>query len=98
MAQKTRLNWKKIILLAFCVYAAVRLVYGFGEIYNLKQQKAQVDAQIEAAMTEQNNLQLQVDKMSEPEEIERVAREQLGYVMPGEVVLKKIETDNSNNE
>ena len=55
MAQKTRLNWKKIILLAFCVYAAVRLVYGFGEIYNLKQQKAQVDAQIEAAMTEQNN-------------------------------------------
>ena len=79
MAQKTRLNWKKIILLAFCVYAAVRLVYGFGEIYNLKQQKAQVDAQIEAAMTEQNNLQL-------------------GYVMPGEVVLKKIETDNSSNE
>ena len=49
-------------------------------------------------MTEQNNLQLQVDKMSEPEEIERVAREQLGYVMPGEVVLKKIETDNSSNE
>lgn len=98
MAQKTRLNWKKIILLTFCVYAAVRLVYGFGEIYNLKQQKAQVDAKIEAAMTEQNNLQLQVDKMSEPEEIERVAREQLGYVMPGEVVLKKIETDNSSNE
>ena len=58
MAQKTRLNWKKIILLAFCVYAAVRLVYGFGEIYNLKQQKAQVDAKIEAAMTIELGLSL----------------------------------------
>lgn len=98
MARKAKINWKRLILCIFCVYVAVRLICGFGEIYNLKQQKAQIDEQIEAAMIEQSNLQSKVDKMSQPEEIERVAREQLGYVMPGEVVLKKIEDNNSSNE
>ena len=98
MAHKEKINWKKIALGIFCVYVAVRLICGFGEIYTLKQQKAQIDEQMEAAMIEQRTLQSKVDKMAQPDEIERVAREQLGYVMPGEVILKKIEDNNSSNE
>lgn len=98
MARKTKINWKRVVLCVFCAYVAVRLICGFGEIYELKQQKAQLDAHIEEAMLVQNDLKQQVEMMSQPEEMERVAREQLGYVLPGEVVLKKIEDSNSSNE
>lgn len=98
MARKTKINWKKAILYVFCAYVAVRFICGCCEIYELKQQKAQLDAQVEEAMLVQNDLKQQVEMMSQPEEMERVAREQLGYVLPGEVVLKKIEDSNSSNE
>ena len=73
-------------------------LYKIFKIYALKEQKAQLDMQIQEALVQQSELQKQVDKMSKPEEMERIAREQLGYVLPGEVVMKKIEDNNSSNE
>ena len=98
MAKKSKINFKRLFLCIVCVYAAVRLICGFGDIFTLKEQKAQLDAKMEEALKQQEILESQVDKMSTPEEMERLAREQLGYVLPGEVSLEKIEDNNSNNE
>jgi len=91
MAKKTKVKWKRLFICVFCAYAVISLVCGFGEIYTLKEQQAQLDIQIEEALIEQEELKEQVEIMSQPQEKERIAREQLGYVLPGEIVMKKIE-------
>ena len=98
MAKKKKINFKRLFLFVVCAYAAVRLVCGFSDILTLNEQKAQLDAKMEEALNQQEILESQVEKMSTPEEMERLAREQLGYVLPGEVSLEKIEDNNSNNE
>ena len=98
MAKKKKINFKRLFLFVVCAYAAVRLVCGFSDILTLNEQKAQLDAKMEEALKQQEIVEAQVEKMSTPEEMERLAREQLGYVLPGEVSLEKIEDNNSNNE
>ena len=91
MSKKKKINFKRLFLFVVCAYAAVRLVCGFSDILTLNEQKAQLDAKMEEALKQQEILESQVEKMSTPEEMERLAREQLGYVLPGEVSLEKIE-------
>ena len=98
MAKKKKINFKRLFLCIICIYAAVRIICGFGDIFTLKEQKAQLDQKMQEELEQQAILESQVEKMSTPEEMERLAREKLGYVLPGEVSLEKIEDSNSNNE
>ena len=98
MAKKKKINFKRLFLCIICIYTAVRIICGFGDIFTLKEQKAQLDQKMQEALEQQAILESQVEKMSTPEEMERLAREKLGYVLPGEVSLEKIEDSNSNNE
>ena len=98
MAKKKKINFKRLFLCIICIYAAVQIICGFGDIFTLKEQKAQLDQKMQEALEQQAILESQVEKMSTPEEMERLAREKLGYVLPCEVSLEKIEDSNSNNE
>ena len=87
-----RVRWKKVLLLFVCGYMVFCLIGGCFDIYKLKVQEKELEAKIEAADEENALWQKKVDEMSSESAIERIARERLGLVMPGEVSLKKIET------
>ena len=88
-----RVKWKKLLLYVACGYIVVCLIGGCFDIYKLKVQEAQLEAKIEQAMQEQALWEERVEEMSSQEAMERIARERLGMVMPGEVVLKKVEIE-----
>ena len=98
MARKNKINFRRLFLCIICVYAALLIICGFGDILTLNEQKAQLHPKMQEELAEQEMLESQVEKMSTPEEMERLAREKLGYVLPGEVSLEKIEDSNSSNE
>ena len=69
------------------------LIGGWFDIHKLRIQEAELAAKIEQATQEQALWEERVEELSSDEAMERIARERLGLVMPGEVVLKKVELE-----
>ena len=72
------------------------LIYTFRykDISNLLQQEAEQRERIEALERENRMLKENLEMLSTPEGIERLARERLGLVKPEEVVVYTIDDDN----
>ena len=72
---------------------ALLLVLGAAGIVPAKQYLAQrarmtaVEERIEALTAERRRLQARVDRLKDPAELERLARECLGMVRPGEIAF-----------
>jgi len=75
-----------------CLLALVLVVYGSSGLPRVWQMKRDVEAlerEIATLRGETRELARTVDQLrSDPETIERIAREDLGLVRPGETVLK----------
>ena len=82
----------RLAVLAMGVAAV--LVVGFGgqslaRVWQMKREVETLEREIGQLRTEANRLTADIDKLrSDPDSIERVARESLGLVKPGERVLK----------
>lgn len=83
----------RLLCLGFCVYMVV-MIAGLWSDYSKKKQERQ------SLLTEKEQLTNDIDELrsilaedSHTELIERVARERLGYIYPGE----KIYVDTTNN-
>ena len=78
-----------------CLFVYLAIMLGIQEI-RLQRVRIQVDGlrrQI-VTVTEQNKaLQQQVDLLEDPDYVERLAREELGLVRPGEIQYVEIEPD-----
>lgn len=85
-----RMRWGKFLVCIFAVYFALNLFGGFFSIYELKKQHSEVSAQVDAARQEQEQLLQQIDYMATEPAIEKAAREKLGLVMPGEIMIVKV--------
>lgn len=68
-------------------------VLPFRAIVDQGRQVEEVEAELDALITENRALESQVDALNTPGEIERLARERLGYVMPGESQFVVIEPE-----
>ena len=85
------------VLATFCiavlaVFIGYHVVFGANGMKVWQSKRAEVDAlqkEIDRKKAEHDHLQRYVDQLQrgEPSVIEKEAREQLGYVKPGEVVL-----------
>ncbi len=62
----------------------------YNNIRNLLQREAELKEKIEALERENRHLQQNLDMLSTPEGIERLARERLGLVKPEELVIYTI--------
>jgi cell division protein FtsB len=75
------------------VLGAVILMLGATAIVPLRQylsQRSQIgglERKIEALIQERSRLELRVEQLQDPEELERIARECLGMVKPGEIAF-----------
>lgn len=75
--------WLIIGLLVFG-YAAVSYTTGFLEIWRLRQEIQRVELEIAATKTRNEQLRHELAYLQSDEYIEKVAREELGLVRPGE--------------
>lgn len=64
--------------------AFVTQVVPYRQIVDSKRQVASAEAQLAQLQSDNASLQSEVDALQTPEEIEKLAREKLGYVRPGE--------------
>jgi cell division protein FtsB len=68
-------------------------VLPFRQIVDQGRQVAEAQSRLDALVAENDVLETQVDALQTPGEIERLARERLGYVRPGETQYVVIEPD-----
>lgn len=81
-----RINLKRLLMTAFAIYAAVTFInqqVTIGRLTKIQKEKTVV---IENIKLENQKLTQMVEQASTDESIEKMAREQLGLVKPGEKV------------
>ncbi len=89
----TRLNIKNIAIVLVALYVVCHLMYSTASIVDLKMQQRQLTADLEAANAEQVELQAELEYMHTDEAMEKIAREKLGLVKNGEVLIRHIDTN-----
>jgi len=79
-----------ILSVIFCVALSVTYLVRYNNIRNLLQREAELKEKIEVLERENRHLKQNLDMLSTPEGIERLARERLGLVKPEELVIYTI--------
>ena len=77
----------KIVILALIVYAGITLVTAKNRIAEAQADQAALQAEVDAALRENAELEYDVAHAGDPETIESIARTKLGLVMPGEKIF-----------
>jgi len=71
-------------LVVVVVLAAVGLI-PVREVFDQQEDVAAAQARLEAIQAENDRLEREIEALQTPAEVERLAREQFGYVRPGEI-------------
>ncbi len=77
----------KIVILALIVYAGITLVTAKNRIAEARADQAALQAEVDAALRENAELEYYVAHAGDPETIESIARTKLGLVKPGEKIF-----------
>lgn len=89
--------WMLVVVTVILVGAAmVTNVIPFRQIVEQRTEIADAEARLEALTAENELLTGQVDALNTPAEIERLAREKLGYVHRGETAFVILEPDSDD--
>ena len=86
---KMKMNWRRVLVAGVALYVLCQFVISFSSIVELKKQEAVVEAELEAAYKEQAELEEQIDYMQSEEAIEKTAREKLGLIKEGEILIQR---------
>ncbi len=84
-----RLIWSRftLMLLLFAALAAIIVFYGITPYNAWEEQRgviAEVEAELDEITKENTELQVEIDRLSTPAEVERVARRDHNFIYPGE--------------
>ncbi len=80
-----------ILSVVFCVALSVTYLFRYKDIRDLLQREAKLKKDIESLERENRHLKKNLNMLSTPEGIERLARERLGLVKPEELVIYTID-------
>lgn len=94
--KKRKLKFKNIFMFIFIVYAVITLVNQQFAISELRENEQTAVSKIEAVRKENSKLVEMINNASSSEYIEKMAREQLGLVKPGEKVYIDQSSDENN--
>lgn len=90
---KSRRRWRvtprfwALAVAIFAVYMGVSYVSGFVQIWRMENEINRVRAEIEAIEAQNQQLREELAYLLSDEYVEKVAREELGLVMPGETAV-----------
>ena len=77
----------KLAVLALVIYASVSLIGLHGQIESARESRAALEQAVEAQALENAVYKYELDNRYDPEMIERIARNRLGLVRPGERIF-----------
>ena len=77
----------RIVILALIVYATISLATAKGKIAEAEADQAQLQAEVDAAMQKNAELEYDIEHAADDETIEEIARAKLGLVKPGEKIF-----------
>ena len=90
MQEKNKTNYsliKAIVCFVFVIFFGYTLITQQFSISAKKAELKELDQQMKQAEAEQEELENQLKTVNTPEYIEKVAREELGYAAPDEIVF-----------
>lgn len=94
--KRVRFSTEIMFLLSvlFCVGLSVTYLVRYNNVRNLMQREVELKERIEALERENRHLKQNLEMLSTPEGIERLARERLGLIKPEELVIYTINEKN----
>ncbi|MHB8876590.1 MAG: FtsB family cell division protein [Myxococcaceae bacterium] len=88
MTSRRKVLWGAVVLAFLLAAASAVNAGGFRRYVSLRQELASLGERNRAAVEENRALRREIEALrSDPRALERAAREELGFVKPGEVVL-----------
>jgi len=83
-----------IVSVIFCVSLSITYLVRYNNIKDLLQREAELKEKVVSLERDNRHLKKQLETLSTPEGIERLARERLGLVKPEELVVYTINNKN----
>ena len=83
MVSKKKLKVRHLLFLLFLIYVATTLILQQFKIVDLARQEAQLKLQLKEAMEHREELKKEISLLHTDGYIEKVARDELGLVKPG---------------
>ena len=82
-----------VFLAAVLIIMGVQLVSNYLEIRSLESEIAEKQEEIREAKKRQRELQQELERLDDPEYLEKLARQRLGLVRPGEELIIPYEVE-----
>lgn len=83
-AKRYRVNWFNLVLVVLVVYFGYLVIGQYFELIAVRREAEMVQQQLEQARQKAQQLQVERERLQSPDYIEKLAREELGLVKPGE--------------
>ena len=83
--QRKGINWFFVLMFVVVAYFATVLVSQQVHLSHVSESKSVADKRLEAAQAENEKLRKQLDELNDLDNIERLAREDLGLAKDGEM-------------
>ncbi|HHY04068.1 MAG TPA: septum formation initiator family protein [Thermoanaerobacterales bacterium] len=88
MAKKRRFKIRHIIIGFFLIYIVFTLISQQFKMFDLSRQEIELEKQLKSSMKQREELKKEIELLHTDEYIEKVARDELGLVKPGELIYK----------
>ncbi len=89
MHKKRRFKIRHLLVLLFLIYTSYTLIVQQIKVNQLSSQEAELKEQIASGIEERDQLKREIELLHTDSYIEKVARDELGLVKPGEFIYKK---------
>jgi len=86
--KKRRFKIRHLLIVILAVFLVITLGKQQIKINEIKRKQAIVERDIQEALQQQQKLKEQIELLNTDEYIEKIAREELGLVKPGEIIYK----------
>ena len=93
MVQEKKFRIKHLLILFFVIYIIYTLAIQQLKMIDLSKQETELAEKINSVIEEREQLKKEIQLLQTDQYIERVARDELGLVKPGELVYKFTEKD-----
>lgn len=86
----------KVIFIIIFIFLFYKFYINYRQIQDLENRIVKLEDSINLAKEEKNKLKTELENINNPKYIEKIAREELGLVKPGELLLIPVEEENNN--
>lgn len=96
--ENNRKNPRTLIMGIICLVLIITVVPRAKMVWDLTRQKEELQQQRAKLLETSHSLKKQNKELNSPAAVERIAREQLGMVKPGEKIVVEVDPTNSESK